>query len=167
MHTHGTAVLDRPAEATVLADTSLSALSTNVNIPGSESAKSINNAAELSTEFGAVRGQVVTELAVALYASGIRPRLFWSATPAQLMQWANQGLALLGINCIRRYATRTQVLNYQYAAHNYNPPAHQAEYDRMWPCPQRTVQSCHDAAGRLFAYASPASQNIPTSRTAL
>lgn len=150
MHTHGTAVLDRPAEATVPADTSLSALFPSVNTSDPEPAKSISNAAELATGFGAVRGQEVTELAVALYASGIRPKLFRSAGTAQLMQWANQGLALLGIDRVRRYAARTQHINYQYAAYDYNPPAHQAEYDRMWPCSYKTVQSCHDAAWRII-----------------
>ena len=102
MHTHGTAILDRPAEATVPADTSLSALFASASTSGLESAKSITNAEELATGFGAVRGQEVTELAVALCASGVRPKLFRSADTAQLMQWATQGLALLGIDRVRR-----------------------------------------------------------------
>jgi hypothetical protein len=163
MHTHGTAVLDRSAEAMVPADTSLSALFTSVNTSDPESAKSINNAEELATGFGAVRGQEVTELAVALYASGVRPKLFRSADTAQLMQWAIQGLSLLGIDRVRRYAARTQRINYLYAANDYNPPAHQAEYARMWPCSYKTVQSCHDAAWRLTS-AGPASHNTSTSR---
>jgi hypothetical protein len=150
MHTHGTAVLDRPAEATVPANAALFAPITTANMPDPKSAKSISNAAELATRFGAVRGQEVTELAVALYASGVRPKLFRSADNAQLMQWANQGLALLGIDRVRRYAARTQHINYQYAAYDYNPPAHKAEYDRMWPCSYKTVQSCHDAAWRII-----------------
>jgi len=132
-----------------------------MNTSGLEPAKSTEGAKELAAGFGAVHGQEPTELAVALFASGIRPRSFRSADAAQLMQWATQGLALLGIDRVRHYAARTQHINRLYADHNYNPPDHQAEYARMWPCSHRTVQSCHDAAWRLIS-AGPASHNTPT-----
>ena len=159
MHTHGTAVLDRPAEATVPADTSLSALFTSVNTSNLEPARSICNAAELATRYDAVRSLEYTELAVALYASGFRPSHLRSATTAQLMEWAAQGLALLGIDRVRVYARRTRRINGILADTGYNTAHEQAEYDRMWPCSRRTVQSCHDAAGRLVKY--PVSPDHP------
>jgi hypothetical protein len=166
MHTHGTAVLDRPAGVTVPASTLLSVPFPRAGSPDLESVKSIRNAEELTTGFGGVRGQEVTELAVALYASGIRPRSFQTAGAAQLMEWAVQGLALLGIDRVRHYARRTQFLHcWLFARLDPNRSAHKSEYDRMWPCSARIVQSYHDAAWRLFN-ASPASQNTPTSRTA-
>ena len=74
------------------------------------------------------------------------------------MQWAAQGLALLGIERVRHYAARTQYINLLYAERNYNPPAHQAEYDRMWPCSYRTVQSATTPHG----VSSPARPARPT-----
>ncbi len=151
MHNHDTAVLDRPAEATAPAGALLSALDFPVSTSGLEPARSTKGARELATGSGAVHGREVTELAVALFASGVCPRSFRSADTAQLMQWAAQGLALLGIDRVRRYAHRTQFLHCRlYERHDPGRSAHQAEYDRMWPCSFRTIQSCHDAAWRLY-----------------
>jgi hypothetical protein len=151
MHTQGTAVLDRPAGATVPVQASWFARDFSAGAFDSEPARSTQGARELASGFGAVRGQEATELAVALFASGVRPRYFRSADTAQLMQWANQGLTALGIDCVRHYARRTQFLHcWLFTRLDSRRSAHRAEYDRMWPCSARTVQSCHDAAWRLF-----------------
>jgi hypothetical protein len=107
-----------------------------------------DDAKELATGTGGVRDLEYGELAVALSASGVHPKHFRSAEPAQLMAWAAQGLAQLGIERVRHYTARTQRINF-HVSYNYNPPADQAEYARMWPCSYRRVQSCHDAAWRL------------------
>jgi hypothetical protein len=159
MHNHGTAVLDRPAEAT--SAQAPSALVTSECTPDQVPARSSNNPArELVTRYD-VHNLEYVELAVALYASGVRPKRFRSTEPAQIMAWAEQGLTLLGIDRVQNYARRTQFLHCRlYAKHDHNRPVHQAEYDRIWPCSFRTVQSCHDAARRLISY-RPASQANP------
>jgi hypothetical protein len=160
MHTHGTAVLDRPAEAMAPAVTSLSALVPSEPAHDLESAKSISNAAELTTRYDAVFDLGYAELAVALYASGIRPALFRSAPAAQLIEWAAQGLALLGIKRVRVYARRTSHINLILADTGYNTAHEQAEYNRMWPCSPRTVRSCHDAAYRITYTLHPSVSQI-------
>ncbi len=100
---------------------------------------------------------------MALNASGVRPRYFRSADPAQLMQWAAQSLALLGIDRIRYYAQRTRHLNRLCTDHGLSPEDH-AEYARIWPCSPSAVQSCHDAAWRLaFGHRARLSAPLPRS----
>ena len=96
MHTHGTAVLDRPAEATVPAQALLPVLDISADALDLEPAKSTDDAAKaLASRHDDVRDLTYGELAVALNASGTRPQHFRSADTAQLMQWAAHGLALL------------------------------------------------------------------------
>jgi hypothetical protein len=61
------------------------------------------------------------------------------------MEWATQGLALLGIDRIRHYVCRTRYI------HLLDHPSDedQAEYACMWPRSFKAVQSCHNAAWRL------------------
>lgn len=91
MHNHGTAVLDRPAEATPAQTPS--ALVSETYTPDQVPARSSNNPArELATRHDVYNLEYV-ELAVALHASGVRPKRFRSADSAQIMAWAEQGLA--------------------------------------------------------------------------
>ncbi len=147
MHTHGTAVLDRPAVATVPAVTSQSAPFTSAAVIVSESAKSTINAAELFSGYDTVFDLGYGELAVALHASGVRPRLFRTADAAQLIEWAVQGLALLGIERVRRYEKRTRYLNHR-LYDDCMTARDQAEYARMWTS-HKARQACHDAAYRI------------------
>ena len=148
MHTHGTAVLDRPAEGTAPSAALLPALGVGTCARDLEPARSRNNPArELATRYD-VHDLTYTELAVALNASGVHPKHFRSAEPAQLMAWAAQGLALLGIDRVRRYERRTRHLNGLFAYHCASAED-RAEYARMWPRNAKAVQSCHDAAWRL------------------
>jgi hypothetical protein len=162
MHTQGTAVLDRPAEGTVPPEALLPALGVGAWARDLEPASSRNNPArELATRPD-VHDLTYTELAIALNASGIHPQRFRSAEPVQLMAWAAQGLALLGIDRVRRYDRRTRHLNILVLDHCAS--AHdQAEYTRMWPHGSKAVQSCHDAAYRVYfaSTAGPASHTNP------
>lgn len=169
MHAHGTAVLDRPAEATVPVSTSLPASVPSANALDSQSAKSNFTAKELANESETVLGLGYTELAVALNASGVRPRLFRSASVAQLTEWAAQGLALLGIDRVRHFAQFTRQLNPR--PFTSLSAWELAKYERIWPS-LAAVQPCHDAAYRITytlhpsvsqITASPASHNTPTS----
>jgi hypothetical protein len=166
MHTHGTAVLDRPAEATILAEALLPVHDVSADALTPEPAESTNDAAKaLAPGNGDVHDLAYAELAVALSASGVRPQYFWSADSAQLMEWATQGVALLGIDRVRHYARRTCFINRHITDHRI-PAQHRAEYARMWPrSGPKAVQSCHDAAWRL-AFPSPASQITPASSQA-
>jgi len=145
MHNHGTAVLDRPAEATPTE--TLSALVVGACTRNQEPASSRTNPArELATRYD-VHNLTYTELAVALNASGIRPKHFRSAEPAQLMAWAAQGLALLGIDRVRWYARRTCDINGLHVEECLSADT-RAEYAQMWP-DSKAVQHCHDAAWRI------------------
>ena len=162
MHTHGTAVLDRPAEATVPAQALQSALSIGADTIDLEPARSTDDAAKaLAPRYDDVRDLEYGELAVALNASGVRPQRFRSADPAQLMEWAAQGLALLGIDRVRHYVRRTRYI------HLLDHPSAEdrAEYTRMWPHNRKAVQSCHDAAWRL-TFECPVSQASPCPQAA-
>lgn len=146
MHTQGTAVLDRPAEATAPAQALRPVLDISASAPDLESVKSTENAAKaLTPRDDDASDLTYAELAVALNASGVRPQRFRSADSAQLMEWAAQGLALLGIDCIRYYVTRTRRIHLL----DHPTAEDQVEYTRMWPCNAKAVQSCHDAAYRL------------------
>jgi hypothetical protein len=145
MHNHGTAVLDRPAEATPTE--ALSALVVGACTRDPEPARSSNNTArELATRCD-VHNLTYVELAVALNASGVRPKHFRSTEPAQLMAWAAQGLALLGIDRVRWYARRTCDINGLCVEECLSADT-RAEYARMWP-DSKAVQPCHDAAWRI------------------
>jgi hypothetical protein len=158
MHTQGTAVLDRPAEATVPAEALWSAFDASTNTFDLELARSTDDAAKaLAPRYGGVRDLTYGELAVALNVSGVRSRRFRSASPAQLMEWAAQGLALSGIDCIRHYDRRTRYLN-GIPDHRMSAD-HWAEYAQMWPS-FKARQRCHDAAWRL-AFPHPASRANP------
>ena len=152
MHNQGTAVLDRPAEAT--SAQALSALVIGACARDQEPARSSHDPArELATRYDA-RNLTYVELAVALNASGARPKRLRSADPAQLMAWAAQGLALLGIDRVRCYARRTCDLNALHLQDCLSADT-RAEYARMWP-DSTAVQPCHDAAWRLTFGPRPA-----------
>jgi len=158
MHTHGTAVLDRPAEATVPAQALLSAFDPSTSTFDLELARSTDDAAKaLAPRYDDVRDLEYGELAVALNASGVRSHRFRSADPAQLMEWAAQGLALLGIDRIQHYDRRTRYLNG--IPDHCMSADHWAEYAQMWSS-FKVRQRCHDAAWRL-AFPRPASQVDP------
>jgi hypothetical protein len=147
MHTHGTAVLDRPVEATVPAQVLQPALSVVADTLDPEPARSTDDAAKaLVFGYEHVRDLTYEELAVALNASGVRSQYFRSADPAQLTEWAAQGLALLGIDRVRWYAYRTRQLNLR-PLHSITAQQ-EAEFRRMWPC-IKAFQPCHDAAWRI------------------
>lgn len=148
MHTHGTAVLDRPAEATVPAQALLSAFDPSTSTFDLELARSTDDAAKaLAPRYDDVRDLMYEELAVALNASGVRPQRFRSADPAQLMEWAAQGLALLGIDRVQWYARRTCDINGLYVEECLSADT-RSEYAQMWP-DSKAVQPCHDAAWRI------------------
>jgi len=157
MHTHGTAVLDRPAEAAAPVSTPLPAPATSASTPDPVSARSTTTAKELTTESEVVLDLGYTELAVALNASGICPDLFRSAAIAQLIEWAAQGLALLGIDRVRHFAQFTRQL------HPRPFPSlstwELAKYDRIWPS-LSAVQPCHDAAYRITYTLHPSVSQI-------
>ena len=145
MHNQRTAVLDRPAEAT--SEQALSAHIVSVCARDQEPARSSNTPAkELATRYD-VHNLTYVETAVALNASGARPKRLRSAESAQLMVWAEQGLALLGIDRVRHYARRTCDLNTLYVEDCLSADS-QAEYARMWP-DSKAAQLCHDAAWRI------------------
>ena len=162
MHSHGTAVLDRPADVTVPAQALLPALGVSADALDLEPARSTQVARGLASRYDDVRDLTYGELAVALNASGARPDLFRSAESAQIMDWAAQGLALLGIERIRYYAFRTRYINGLLTRNRLSADV-RAEYACMWPCGPAAIQSCYDAAWRL-AFPSPASHTTPTSR---
>jgi hypothetical protein len=147
MHNHGTAVLDRPAEVTAPAQALLPELDLGAFAADLGPAEGTDDAAKaLDPRYGAVRGLRYEELAVALNASGVQPKRLWSAGPAQLMEWAAQGLALLGIDRVRHYARRTCELNA--LPLRSITTQQETEFRHMWPR-TRAIQSCHDAAYRL------------------
>ena len=132
MHTQGTAVLDRPAEVTVPAQALLPVLDISADALDLEPVKSTDDAAKaLASRHDDVRDLTYGELAVALNASGTRPYHFRSADTAQLMQWAAQGLALLGIDRIRHYVRRTRHINTLFIDECLSADT-LAEYARMW-----------------------------------
>lgn len=157
MHAHGTAVLDRPAESTAPVSTSLPAPVTSANTSDSVSARSIITAKELTTGSDVVFALTYGELAVALNASGVRPRLFRSAATAQLVEWAAQGLALLGIDSVRHFARFTAQLNPR--PFLSLSAGELAEYERIWPS-RSAVQPCHDAAYRITYTLHPSVSQI-------
>ncbi len=164
MHTHGTAVLDRPAEAIPAPSEVRSVLVARSGTRDQKPARSTDDAArELAFGYD-VHDLMYGELAVALNASGVHPRHFWSAEPAQLMAWAAQGLALLGIDRVRWYNRRTCEINILSIEECLSADT-RAEYARMWPNAKK-AQSCHDAAWRL-TFPRPASQASPYPQAAL
>ena len=168
MHNHGTAVLDRPAEATAPAEALLPALDISTFALDLEPAKCTDDAATaLAPRNGDVRDLAYEELAVALNASGVRPQRFRSADPAQLMEWAAQGLSLLGIDRIRHYVRRTRYIHCQINDQGTIPAQHRAEYARMWPRNPKAVQSCHNAAWRLTFSRPTGPLSAPLSRSGL
>ena len=86
MHTHATAVLDRPAEATVPAEALLSALDVGAYALDLEPAKGTDDAAKALTPRNEdVRDLTYGELAVALNASGTTYAAPATSTPFSLM----------------------------------------------------------------------------------
>src|SRR5579875_2057907 len=146
MHTQGTAVLDRPTEvapAKALSPVSDSGASAHDRPP----AKSITHAMELPAGHD-VHVLTYTELAVALNASGVHPKQLRSELePARLMEWAAQGLALLGIDLVRHFARRTCALNL--LPWKCVSAEGRAEYRLIWPR-HEAFQPCHDAAHRII-----------------
>ena len=166
MHNHGTAVLDRPAEATAPAEALLSALDLGAFASDLGPAESTDDAAKaLDSRPDTVRELRYEELAVALNASGVRPQRLRSAGSAQLMEWAAQGLALLGIDRVRHYARRTCELNT--VPLRSITAQQEAEFRHMWPR-SRAIQPCHDAAYRLgFSPSAKPLTRSPLSRSGL
>ena len=64
------------------------------------------------------------------------------------MQWAAQGVALLGIDRIRHYVRRTRYINTLFIDECLSADT-LAEYAHMWHS-HKAAQCCHDAAYRLI-----------------